>query len=66
MTDYETWEGKDSDFTFEQLADTIDSRLRWDAQVDVWLKEGDLEWINHLPFDPTSTETLFKENHHGY
>nr|WP_154922856.1 hypothetical protein [Microbacterium testaceum] len=56
MTDYETWEHTDSDFTLEELADAIDSRLAWDAQVDEWQREGDMEWINHRPFDPTSTE----------
>lgn len=56
MTDYETWEHTDSDFTLEELADTIARRLDWDAQIDQWQKEGQSEWNNHRPFDPTSTE----------
>lgn len=56
MTDYETWEHTDSDFTLEELADAIARRLDWDAQVDQWQKEGQWEWNNHRPFDPMSTE----------
>lgn len=66
MTNYKEWDGDDSEFTAEELADAIASRLAWDAQVDEWLKEGDLEWIDHRPFDRTSTDTLFKENDHGH
>ncbi len=55
MTNHKEWDGDDSDFTAEELAAAIASRLAWDAQVDEWQREGDTEWINHRPFDPTST-----------
>lgn len=61
MNDYRKWKGKDSDFTTEELADTIASRLRWDAQVAQWQKEGHWEWNDHQPFNPLDTEILTEE-----
>lgn len=58
MTDYEKWRFTDADFTLEQLADAIASRLTWDAKVDEWQREGRSEWNNHRPFNPLSTEKL--------
>jgi len=65
MTDYRLWKGKDSDFTLEQLADTISSRLRWDEEVDRMAREGDWEWNRHKPFDPTRTEKLIDDEEDG-
>jgi len=61
MTDHRKWKYKDSDFSTEELARTIESRLRWDAQVAQWQKEGFYEWNDFVPFDPLATEHLTEE-----
>lgn len=61
MRDYKRWEHTDADFTLEELAEAVASRLRWDEQVEQWQKEGRFG-DDHKPFDPLATEDLGEES----
>lgn len=59
MSDDRKWEGTDFNLTLEELADSIQRRLRFDEEMRElldrgWLEPGDVP----QPFDPLDTEEL--------
>lgn len=58
MTNHKEWDGNDSDFTEEELADARASRLRWDEDVARMIEEGVWDQNALKPFEVYSIEEV--------
>lgn len=58
MTNHKEWDGDDSDFTEEELAEARASRLRWDADAARMIEEGVWGEDTPKPLEAYSIEEL--------